>query len=517
MASTRYQVFNRSLVCAVCGLAGSLFLLERQENHQEGTAHFNLYAEDDGDLILMTKDHILPFSKGGRGFKNYQTMCEPCNAMKSSSALANEEIRIIANLEEVYEVDNNVIVALTGSILKDGTKVKEMKVRGLPSYGMAMGLASAPVGTDLSKEYCHEELSKGAQLIRWPEIERLATLCRGLDQMKENLGDDFSFPKVIYRPKVKLHGSNAAIQVHPDGSVYAQSRTHMITPGDDNAGFAAWVEKNIDYWKDFVHDNIITFFGEWVGPGINKSGTAICKIERKAFAVFAIQIGGTMDIPYYQVEPVVIADWLWPHFRRKDSKDVLAKNISFTDHDDIFVIPWVEDYEFELDFNNRGKLAAAVEPINQLVAEVEKLDPWVDEVFNIQGTGEGVVLYPVKKDGAILTTREEHAELMFKAKGEKHKVVKQKKPVQIDPEVAKNTKEFVELFVTPARLEQGVEVACGGQADMRKMGDFLKWIGGDVKKESVAELEASKLDWKSVSKAIASAASKWFKEEANKI
>ena len=45
-----------------------------------------MYAVDDnGDEILMTKDHILPRSKGGiDDISNYQTMCKPCNEAKGN-------------------------------------------------------------------------------------------------------------------------------------------------------------------------------------------------------------------------------------------------------------------------------------------------------------------------------------------------------------------------------------------------------------------------------------------------
>ena len=49
----------------------------------EGSFHFNLYAEKDGESILMTKDHIIPRSKGGHNhISNLQTMCAICNKNK---------------------------------------------------------------------------------------------------------------------------------------------------------------------------------------------------------------------------------------------------------------------------------------------------------------------------------------------------------------------------------------------------------------------------------------------------
>lgn len=50
------------------------------------SAHFNLYAEKDGESRLMTKDHIIPKSKGGKNhLDNLQTMCDHCNSKKGST------------------------------------------------------------------------------------------------------------------------------------------------------------------------------------------------------------------------------------------------------------------------------------------------------------------------------------------------------------------------------------------------------------------------------------------------
>lgn len=92
--------------------------------------------------------------------------------------------------------------------------------------------------------------------------------------------------------------------------------------------------------------------------------------------------------------------------------------------------------------------------------------------------------------------------------------MKTKQPVQIDPEVAQSIDDFVNLFVTPARLEQAVtEVGCG-EFDTDKIGAFLKWFNADVQKESVAELEAAKLTWKEVNKAVMNAAKKWYQDKS---
>ena len=86
MCSLRYQVFSRSLVCVSCGITGSYFAKEQSHhnNINPRSWHSNLYASNDqGHEILMTKDHVIPKSKGGLDtLDNLQTMCYKCNTRK---------------------------------------------------------------------------------------------------------------------------------------------------------------------------------------------------------------------------------------------------------------------------------------------------------------------------------------------------------------------------------------------------------------------------------------------------
>ena len=78
--SWRYRTFyQKGLRCACCGRIGSYFKLKADSKNLE-RAHFNLFSEDG---TLMTKDHIIPRSKGGPDcIENFQTMCEECNKKK---------------------------------------------------------------------------------------------------------------------------------------------------------------------------------------------------------------------------------------------------------------------------------------------------------------------------------------------------------------------------------------------------------------------------------------------------
>lgn len=47
----------------------------------------------------------------------------------------------------------------------------------------------------------------------------------------------------------KLDGTNACVVVEDDGSVAAQSRSRIITPEQDNYGFARWVAEHAEELK----------------------------------------------------------------------------------------------------------------------------------------------------------------------------------------------------------------------------------------------------------------------------
>jgi hypothetical protein len=103
MNSHRYFVFRSSRKCAACGLEGTKMLLEQHPNDK--SPHFNLYAEEDSQLVLMTKDHIYAKSLGGEDrHSNYQTMCSICNNLKASSHLT---LDAILQLRELYNKNRN--------------------------------------------------------------------------------------------------------------------------------------------------------------------------------------------------------------------------------------------------------------------------------------------------------------------------------------------------------------------------------------------------------------------------
>lgn len=390
------------------------------------------------------------------------------------------KVQIVANLENVYEVGDLAVVALDGAILKDGTEISPVKLRGVPSYGMALGkVTDKEPGDDLSEFYC--DTHTGPRLIKWPSIEHLHHICKGVKTM---FAENTSKPPVVkYKAKVKLDGTNGGVQVFTDGRVIAQSHSRLLIDAD-NYGFAAWVKSNEEYFKLMAQEKHIVVFGEYCGIGIQKR-CSISNIPRKIFTVFAMKVGGQ-----YVYEP-----------------DEISKLVPR--HEDVFVLPWVDGFEVEIDYGEtKENIQSRAEAINNLVAEVERCDPWVKDNFGVEGLGEGVVLYPLN------VPHFDFSGYMFKAKGEAHKTVKTKKSAQVSIEQIKGLDELMKLILTPARLEQGVEEACDGEFDIKKIGSFLKWVSADIQKECQLEMQEAGLEWKVVGKRISLEARDWYKAKA---
>lgn len=88
MASMRYRLFaTKGVKCVKCGIEGTFFSLEKCHGQQSEKYHFNLYGiNSSGKPVMMTKDHIMPKSKGGANtLKNLQPMCIRCNGKKADT------------------------------------------------------------------------------------------------------------------------------------------------------------------------------------------------------------------------------------------------------------------------------------------------------------------------------------------------------------------------------------------------------------------------------------------------
>ena len=106
MGASRLQVLKKNPLCACCGIRATDASLDLDAKRTKETGNFhyhvNLYArsgehgKDHQHMILLTKDHVVPRSKGGKEEEsNFQTLCANCNFLKDNADLDLEHMRKI--------------------------------------------------------------------------------------------------------------------------------------------------------------------------------------------------------------------------------------------------------------------------------------------------------------------------------------------------------------------------------------------------------------------------------------
>lgn len=336
-----------------------------------------------------------------------------------------------------------------------------------------------------------------ASVVRWASIKNFHNLRRDLKKNPEWLPP----VTVRYQAKVKLHGTNAAIQLECGKEPVCQSRDSILTPTKDNMGFAAWAEENKLALKE-ISDGLgegqrLVVFGEWAGPKIQRS-TAVSQIPNRIFAVFAIRIyWGDHEI--FVSDPRHISLYL-KHSQYKQSCPSLH------------VLPWYKDEEYNISWDaSIEDLQSEIDRINAEVALVEACDPWVKSVFGIEGIGEGLVFYP---RNPTLNDYSHFESFGFKAKGAEHQVVAHSKPVQADATKSDGATEYAKLVCTISRMRQGAgAVSQSGEISMKYIGAFLKWLAVDLEKETGAEIEASGCNKKVAISTAQKYAKVWYLEQ----
>ncbi|KAL6055237.1 Poly(ADP-ribose) polymerase catalytic domain protein [Balamuthia mandrillaris] len=321
-----------------------------------------------------------------------------------------------------------------------------------------------------------------------------------------------------YRAKIKLHGSNAAVTLF-SGGFRVQSRNRFID--DENKGMSGWVKRHADYWsgqwdrmrssllhcsdRTFSEAACCTVFGEWCGPGVQKgSVVAVEQIPEHIFAVFAILVGDVL-----LVEPQQISTLL-------SSSSSSSSTPSYPPN--LHVLPWLSYDPLLLSFSSSSSSSApfaeAITRMNSIVEAIEEEDPFISQVFNIKGPGEGAVWYPLLEQEwswywQNALPRSLFGALSFKTKGtlhqmtksslKRHQTTKERKttsPVKWQTELVSNEEELVEMFVTSARLLQAFNEVIQEENEeldneevKRRM---TEWLVKDIKKESVAERELAR-------------------------
>jgi hypothetical protein len=339
----------------------------------------------------------------------------------------------------------------------------------------------------------------------YPSIEQFRSVIRNVKHKAHYVGQDVNgeaiydpskeLPTLKFQATTKIHGTNASIVFdYKNNIVYYQSRENVISPIQDNAGFATAMSKIQDILVDYANtvdrggSDILVIFGEWCGGNIQK-GVGVSGLD-KMFVIFDIALINSED-------PFNRRNWF--------IKDLICK-VKFPDQK-IYNIYDYKTWEFDIDFKYPE---LSQNKIIEVVEAVEAACP-VAASFNKEGIGEGIVLKAVA-DGYS------DSGFWFKAKGEKHQSSKVKTLVPVDVEKVNNMREFVEMVFTESRCQQSIQKLkeANKPLDRTSLGEFIRWIVNDIIKEESDTILKNGLNTKEIGGPIAAKAKEWFfKNEHN--
>ena len=204
------------------------------------------------------------------------------------------------------------------------------------------------------------------RLIKFPSIDQFSTVATninrhfnfvGLDENGDAIYDKtLPKPKLKFKGRVKLHGTNASVCYNEPSGMWTQSRERIITTESDNAGFAFFTQTKEEILTNLfeqvreknnvdLNSNTISIYGEWCGSNI-QSTVGLTNLE-KSFFIFGVKIS-----PFGEEEP---AYWVDHSYLRSPENN-------------IYNIDDYETFEIEIDFNvpqlSQNKL-------NELALQVE--------------------------------------------------------------------------------------------------------------------------------------------------
>ena len=315
-------------------------------------------------------------------------------------------------------------------------------------------------------------------------------------------------PTLQFQGTVKLHGTNAGIVLLPTGDIQVQSRERIITPLDDNAGFAMFVERHKPYISSLLgvfsglslkQQDSVQIYGEWCGGNIQKS-VGLNALD-KMFVIFAVRIS----------ENAESNNWL--------SQELIQSVIrSVTDRpDSIHVSTDFPVFYCSIDFN---KPEHHQNFLGEITDNVEKDCP-VARMLLPDSTkeliGEGVVWECISQFDTVYDLPFCTKGLRFKIKGSRHVkggVQKVKTLAPIDTEKLDSIQQFCSSALTQSRLWQGVDKMHELNKECTELstGDYIKWVVQDVLKEELDVLAASGWSARDVTPSLSKGAREhWFK------
>ena len=294
---------------------------------------------------------------------------------------------------------------------------------------------------------------------------------------------------VTLEGSVKLHGTNAGLNLTPDGKLWAQSRRRRLTVDSDNFGFASWADTNKDALRSCLEgiakENKVadlTIYGEWIGSGIQQK-VAVSKMPRH-FVPFAMHSEhGWHYIRGFEMEKLATARIPAIQSRRS----------------------CVEYITVALDGTE-----SAIRMLHGLTEAVDKECPYA-RCFGMVGCGEGWVWIPTHIDGKKLDRPD--YDLAFKTKGDSHTQTKQKSGVKEDKYGDPELIAYVGSLSTHERFIQGVQHLrdTGKELAPKSIPDYILWLNADLEAEEGLIIEQKGLDAKAVRKMFTRDAISWFK------
>lgn len=325
------------------------------------------------------------------------------------------------------------------------------------------------------------------QHISFPSIEQFRNVIKHVrDNAKYH---QVPVPKVQFTGTVKLHGTNAAVVFDPVTSeMWCQSKENIITPENDNAGFAIWAHGKREELKQMfleIHTavrladmiNPIQIYGEWCGGSIQKS-VGLNQLP-KMFVIFGIRVSVDAESQKW-FSPEEVAD------------SVVSNGV------DIFHIYQFPTWKKVIDFTRPEDVQ---NELIDITVGVETRCPVANQLLGDKAVGdlvgEGVVW---TADHAIDSTINVDG-LRFKVKGKKHSVSKVKVLAAVDTEKVASVNEFADNVCTVARFEQFLDrMAQDGldNKDVLNTGAFIKLVMSDIVKEELDTIAANGLTTKDI-------------------
>lgn len=326
----------------------------------------------------------------------------------------------------------------------------------------------------------------------------------------------------------KYHGTNTAVGLNIEtGEMWIQSREKAYEIDDEEnkvSGFRHFVAERKQLLKDFLYKvyedergwfpgNIkeVVVYGEWVGPKIQKN-VALNELEEKHWLMFAYRLvlhKERFSSPVF----TAIQELKKGNYPTKEDWNLLKENNIHTASSPPTAIPksimlGLEDFE---------KDSGIYKKLEEYAKMIEEECPFSKEM-GISGTGEGIVLFPTSwasggKDVDVWS--EEYQEFwppIFKVKGSKHKVVKEK-AVEEGVDAIKSPKDFVDFTCTAQRIEQGVERVLDFSAPTTKeeVEAVTQWVLKDIKDEEWDIVTKKMFSEKMTEKLIVMRVKKYFK------